>query len=113
MRRVLFIIVSVLMVVGAATSCCITKHPLVEAFTPKYIGETLTREIHISGTANIHAKLPLLLPANVHVETDGAVTIITVTPPFDPRILERVVDEQKGKGQSVTVVGPDGKEIKP
>lgn len=110
MRRVLFAIMIAFFASLMGSGCAVTKHPLVQALSPKNLPRTLRRSSEVEARIHASAKLPLLPPGSIHVETKGRTTIITIRPPVDPVAFQRVKDEADCGPYRVKVVEQKGDE---
>lgn len=97
----------VILVLTGTTGCAIiNKYPLTQAFSsPRNAYDSLARATDVKGKAHVVAKLPTMQPGTIHVESNGAVTIITIVPPVDPQELARV--KAQHPNHKVKVAVPD------
>jgi hypothetical protein len=109
MPRVLFIGIVMLTATAVLSGCFATKHPLIQALSPRNLPRTLFQGSELEARLNAHGKVPLLPPGSVTVESDGMVTIITVRSPVDPKALADLVRRERQGGKQVRVVREDEK----
>lgn len=110
MRRVLFTIMIAFFASLAGSGCAVTKHPLIQALSPKNLPRTISRSTDVEGRVHVRGKLPLLPPGSIHVEQEGRTITITIRPPVDPARFARVRADADASPYRVKVVEQKGGE---
>lgn len=110
MRRVLFIAMIALLASLSGMGCAVTKHPLVQALSPKNLPRTISQSTEVEARAHARAKLPLLPPGSIYVETEGRTIYITIRPPVDPALFARVKADADASPYRVKVIEQKGGE---
>jgi len=94
----------------AGSGCAVTRHPLVQALSPKNLPRTIARSTELEGRAHVRGKLPLLPPGSIHVETEGRTIYITIRPPVDPALFARAKAEADASPYRVKIITQKGGE---